>query len=387
MGNSRNSFIVVSIFIYLLLSLPFMFSATLLDNHNAPIKLLIVMLLFPQTLYVKNSIRSVKVYMMVFVIYFLLISILRSDYFVNAFLLALDVFFFWECVKLLSNDGLYQSVKKRYIQFSTIIACFVVVAAFAYKFLPSIFSYTEINDYKSYFNPLLGLINGEKERPCWYFAEPSYCGFFLGVSFLFLYSSANYSRQQKILITILFALAIFFCASLGTYIYMFITLLLSLFVKRFKRTLPLEVILYGSIIFVLVVIPQIEELQVLQYFDMETNATSFIDRQERIEMANSIMNNMSFVDKLFGCGINYAAEKYEIGLSDAYHKMFCEYGIFYLLLFLLVVRKLTKDNFTTYMFILLSFFSVIIHDSPIMLLTYLLIYKQTRYLHKKKIVK
>lgn len=50
MGNSRNSLIVVSIFIYLLLSLPFMFSATLLDNHNAPIKLLIVMLLFPQTI-------------------------------------------------------------------------------------------------------------------------------------------------------------------------------------------------------------------------------------------------------------------------------------------------------------------------------------------------
>ena len=313
---------------------------------------------------------------MVFVIYFLLISILRSDYFINAFLLALDVFFFWECVKLLSNDGLYQSVKKRYIQFSTIIACLVVVAAFAYKFLPSIFSYAEINDYKSYFNPLLGLINGEKERPCWYFAEPSYCGFFLGVSFLFLYPDKSFMKKQKIILTILFALAIFFSASLGTYIYITLTILSYFLAHRFKKSLFLEIVLYVSILFVLIVIPQIEELQLLQYYNTETNATSFIDRQERIEMANSIVGNMSFFDKLFGCGINYAAEKYGTGLSDAYHKMYCEYGIVYLLLFLSVVRKTTRENFTAYTFILLSFFSVIIHDSPVMLLSYYLIYKQ-----------
>ena len=375
MVSSKKSFIIASIYIYLLLSLPFLFGATLLDNHTLPIKLLIVVLLFPQAAAYHTISKSIYIYLSAFLLYFFLICILRSSFIINAILLAVDVAFFWECIKLLSNNEIYFSLRKRFIQFSIFVSVLIVLSAAAYKYLPSLFSYQEINDYKSYFNLFLGLINGEKERPCWYFAEPSYCGFYLGVSFFLLYANSKYKRGQKVLLISLFALAIFFTASLGTYLFIIITLLSSFFVRFFKNKFPLELVLYASILFVLFIIPQIEELQLLQVYDNDT--TSFLDRQERMNNANSLMNNMSIGEILFGYGINYSAEKFGIGLSDAYHKMYCEYGLVYLILFLSVVRKTTINNFIAYIFILLSFFSVIIHDSPIMLLSYYMIYKQS----------
>ena len=375
MGSSKKSFIIVSVFIYILLSLPFLFGATLLDNHTLPIKLLIVMLLFPQAASYHNTTKSVSVYLSIFILYFFLICIFRSSYIINAVILAVDIAFFWECVKFLNNKEIYITIKRRFIQFSIIVAAFIVLSELAYKILPGIYSYQEIDDYKSYFNPIFGLINGEKERPCWFFAEPSYCGYYLGVCFFLLYGNANFTKMQKLLIIVLFAIAIFFTASLGTYVFIFLTLLSALFTHFLKKKFFLEIVLYASILFVLIIIPQIEELQLLQVYDNDT--TSFLDRQERMNNANILMNNMSIGEVLLGYGINYSAEKYGIGLSDAYHKMYCEYGVIYLVLFLAIIRKTTVNHFTVYTFILLSFFSVIIHDSPIMLLSYYLIYKQS----------
>jgi hypothetical protein len=88
-------------------------------------------------------------------------------------------------------------------------------------------------------------------------------------------------------------------------------------------------------------------------------------------------SEMLVTDYIFGSGVGAAEKKYSYGISDAYNKLFYEQGILYLIFFLLFVRKLTKGNIAAFTYIILSYLSVIIYATPIVLIIYLYIFYQS----------
>lgn len=255
---------------------------------------------------------------------------------------------------------------------NAIVGGIIIISYLIFHKYPGLFSYSDDiagSGYHGFFNYLLGIINEDKFRPCWYFAEPSYSGFFLGFNFLMALRREYSSKKRRFIEYAVLLGGIFCTGSTGTFVYLILSMGVWFAYKSRIKTSIIEIILYCSLIFSIQVLPTIDTFS---YFSaaVERSEASFLSRQNRYNIANEVKKDMTMTDLLVGKGPEYVTVKYKEGLSDAYNKMYCEFGILFLIVFLLYVRRLTRKNLPVYCFSLMSYLSIVIFITPIILLCY-----------------
>lgn len=228
---------------------------------------------------------------------------------------------------------------------SIIIICSICVnLLFAlYNVFPSFFSYESIGDYKMAVFPLLGnvYVGGHEPRYCWYFAEPSYLGFFLALYLLVLLIIKPNKYKLK---TVLVISAGFLSGAMTFWL----CLICSAIIGIIKIFVPIRSYIYRMffavfILILLIVILTFDFEEFVLYYDIfERN--SFGDRQYRMLLSKDIMEKMSFFDYLLGKGSNYVAMVYGSGESNSYYKLVVEYGVLFTVIITYYLNRFIKND-------------------------------------------
>lgn len=371
--NYRLIFFLIIVFI--LSGQPFLFYSLVLSNTWSLI--LKIVILFALSFMLPFRLAKHGLIVATFIILFSIItSVLHPAYFKQV-LNNFPDFIFWG-VTLSTIAGNTQLRTRLYAiekNFSIVVGLSIILCYFSFKFIPSLFAFENADGYPIGINPLLGCVSIGKDRPCWFFAEPSYCGLFLGLNIFLVLSEYYSNKKRKFFNLLILSIALFFTASLGSYIYIFVALLFYA-AERFKLNQKiLRIFLYVVIVALIVILPNFEVANVM-ISGVDMKSTSYFDRQERMLNASEVMDSMSTLDFMFGKGIEYVTIKYKKGLSNAYDKFLCEYGLFYLLIVLWWLRSKLKSNIPIFAFTLISMISVIVCMAPIYLLIYLCVETQ-----------
>lgn len=372
--KSKNSFELALIIVFILLSQPFLFNVYLGPEVSYLICGVILVILAISGRAFSHFSSKLAFILIGLFIYALVSFIFNTEYVFYTLLTIFDLLFFIVVIGILRNNV---KLRFRLLAFSRSFAVFVslmiIAAHFLYLYYPGAFSHTDdFAGYHGFFNPIFGMVNDDKLRPCWYFAEPSYSGFFLGFNFLMSLKQEFKSRSNKLLTYAVLLAGIFFTSSTGAYVYLLVSLLVYLGTRISVSKWLVQLVLYGTIVVALFVIPKIDSYGLLT-LAVERNEASFLSRQNRMDIANETKESMSFGDKLIGKGASYVTVKYEEGLSDAYNKLYVEYGLLFMFVFLWFVRKMTVRNLPLHSFVFLSFLSVVICMVPINLVCYYLV--------------
>ena len=375
----RGKILLLLTFLYTLVGQPFLFSLLYLGGKQYSLKLLILLLMGGLTSIGKVVIPSkVKIIFLGFSVFYLLSGIYNFDYILNTIFLYFDVIFFYFVFIIFLNDSWFRTyLYKIDLLLAILIAVSTISSFFLFLYNPSFFLRLEVADYPVFYNRFLGMISAWNFRTTWYFAEPSYCGFYLGLHFFIFLNHTFKNRFFKYISLVLIIGGLAVTSSLGSIIYISLSFLMYLGVKLGINKKFLLAGFYVSLFTAVFILPNLNVYNLNQNA-VDVEKSSFDDRQSRMVMATKIQNEMSVTDYIFGIGVDAVAERYKYGISDAYNKLLCEQGILYMIFFLLFVRRFTKEHIAAYTYILLSYLSVIIYATPIVLLIYLSVLYQSK---------
>lgn len=295
----------------------------------------------------------------------------------------LITFFGVSAITIHKSEFIYSKILNLWKFVGILVSVSVILSFIIFIFSPSFFYVREVGSYTMFYNLLLGFIYAERLRPCWFFLEPSYCGNFLALFFL-LNLKINYRYKKirnAILITTLIAIMI--DASVGAILGMLIVLFIMFFSKKINER-KLVFVVYSLLVVLLIGMLNFDYNQFADKYLTDTK-TSFISRQNRMQNTNSYLSKMSFGEILVGAGVDAMAYEFEVGESNGYYKLLCEYGLVYTVLFLGSIIYMTRRNLLTQSFFLFSLVSLIIFHTPIVLLTLFLssFYRQNNYMTSK----
>lgn len=372
---NKKLFIFLSA-LYCMVGQPFEFSYLFLGGKQYMIKLLIILFLALFTIKVKNKPKILQkglplVGFWAFMsIIFNIESIMPTIYFI------FDVIFFAEFLIITSVlKGIPNLIYKYEMGISVFIAISCIIGTLMFLYIPDIFIYLDDMDgYPVFYNRFLGLISIWGRRYCWFFAEPSYCGFYLGVHFMLFLNCKTLKRKYQVMAMFIILIAMFTVFSKGTILYLPAALIIY-YVDKFNAKIHLSrrllsSFIYFALFYVIIILPKMDVDNISPNTQVNVSQeTSFDDRQERAIMADKVLNELGG-QLIIGCGMEGVTRKFHIGISDAYRKMFVEQGLFFFVLFMIFLRKFTYDNFAVHTYICMSFLSVIIHLAPISLIIY-----------------
>ena len=371
----NNLFILTLIFCFF--SQPFIFEAVFFNAFLSNIvKVILIIALIGRCKPFRFG-KTESSIMLFLMVYFFIQMVINTVYIKQVFIVLPDIIFVFIILFLLSkNKTQSASFLNLEIKLSVFIAALIIISKLAFTYTPSLFSSREIGGYPTFFNYLLGLVNPGKDRPSWFFAEPSYSGFYLGLNFILLTQEKYPSLYKKIVHLIIIGAAIYSTASMGTYAYILLSLPFLLLnrtrVNKNFITLGVAVAIYA----VLLISSSYDLFLIDQdLFDLESHGVG--GRQDRMANAEAVMASGSFLNVLFGHGLECVTFLYKEGISDAYHKLYCEWGLLFTIAFFYFVWKLTRKNVAAFVFIAASYFSICIHMSPIIMIIYYLIYYQS----------
>lgn len=375
----QTKFLIFLTFIYTLFGQPFLFSWLHLGGKQFSLKLFVLLLLIIITFSKKCKCpKKVSTTFGAFSILFLISAVYNINFFTATLFYYFDVIYIYVVLINFINNVDYRNLLYK-IDFYLvhIVAASTIISLVAYFYNPGMFLTLDVADYPVFYNRFIGMISAWNLRTCWYFAEPSYCGFYLGVHFI-LYLSREYeSIRNKILSLLLIAGGLLVTASMGSAIYITLSIIVYIAIKlRISKKLILSG-LYISLITATVILPYFD-VHSLNQDAVDMEKSSFDDRQNRMFLAIKMRQEMGPLDYVFGSGVDASAVKYSYGLSDVYNKIFVEQGLVFMVLFLLVVRKFLKEDVPTLTYVFLSYLSVIIHATPIVMVVYLATYYQSK---------
>lgn len=351
---------------YLLLSSPFMFSGIWFSNFIIPyvIKAALLIIVAIMTLRYKLTSQSVLL-IAICLLYTTINAILHPNSAGQSIADLEDILFgifSWNLIKRSRDKEQYANLL---IIFSFVIATLLLIETLFFLIIPSLFTYTEVIGYEVFYNKILGLVSIDNLRPCWFFAEPSYCGSFLMLN-MFIFRNFVFPRKKwkRIYYLVVFA-GFISTASFGAIVAFGLTLGM-LIAKRFLRVGNVLIIasLFIAVISYLTVFQNYESLE-----SELIRTHSFAARQERVKMGKELRESMGTTDMLIGMGVNAASFKYDVGLSDAYNKMYIENGALFLIIYLMIVYRLLKKDIIVLSALVLSLMTVIVQIFPLTLLT------------------
>ena len=377
--NKRKALLITAVAIlYCLIGQPFIFTDVRFGGRLFSIKFVLLILLlvigFSSSKYSK---KHGQVWGMC-ALYALLALIFHIDCYPGVLLFFFDASFFFCIFSLAYKDPVFREIiYKADIYFSIFIGVTILACYFAFQSVPGIFLSIDIGDYPVFYHWFLGTVSAWGGRVVGYFNEPSYTGFYIGIHFFLLIGAEFVKFRWRILILILFLADLLVVLSLGAFIYMSMSLIV-LFVAKVLRinSRLIKTGIFAGLLFAIFILPSFNVYNMSQDI-VEIESTSTDDRQYRMVLGDKVVNDMTMIDLFVGKGIDSVAKIYKIGLSDAYRKLYVEYGLLFLLFFMWFLNKMLGKNLPGYCYILLSCLSIIIVTTPIALLAYLSFYTQS----------
>lgn len=378
---SRKSwFLVVLSFIFILLSPPFYFYSMYFPSKIIPgaIRALILcyLLLNINTARGKHLINNAISCGTFLVFYTLFSVVLNIDYAAHLAHISMCLLFSVVVfIYIMNYDEYVIGVKIILKALILLISFSVIISPVLFLFMPSLFIQMFFDDYYITFNPLLGSIETQGFRPCWYFAEPSYCGFFLGLSLL-LVLGMDMSKKNKLIFSSIIIVAVIVSNSMSSILFLapslFIWLIRNILNRKFY-----SLILGISLVIVNVSIVTVDFDSLLEKYEVsfKKKNSSFEDRKDKIVNSRRFLQSMGVIDFIIGAGIDSSADKFGTGESNGYYKLICEYGIIFTLVFLIVANRLTSKDMAIKTFFFLSLMSVIIFWTPVVLLLLMIVYR------------
>ena len=216
-----------------------------------------------------------------------------------------DLIFFMFCFSfyIIQKDmqNLKVKVIKVWVGIVSLASISSVLSCVLYAFLPSTFFPAGYDGYATVINPL-GFIHLETGgfRPSWFFAEPSYLGFYLGANLLFVYRyyKTRLPKSAFKLFMMIYLLSCFTVQSGTIVVSLAFSFLISIFYKlAFKSTTTLYWLLVALMIVVLIVVLELDLMEIYTSYNL---LSSLGDRQSRMISSAEIYQDMSAWEYLWG---------------------------------------------------------------------------------------
>jgi hypothetical protein len=253
------------------------------------------------------------------------------------------------------------------------------------------------DSFNTFFNPVLGVISTKNlaflnvGRVSWFMSEPSYSGFLQGLNiFWFLKRKHLISKRKYKWGLGLSILALLFTISMGSWVSLIVAIVMYAFYKLFLFFIDSDNISYRSIYFFLTIvfvtlvfaIIFIDYVKIGYYFIMEVinnldKYSSLDDRASRIENSLKLIRNMNFFEFLFGYGPGTIETIYNSGESNGWLKSLIEVGFLPTFLYLMLIFRfvlVNKRNFLLFLFIAVSFNTIIIQYTPMIVVYIVILY-------------
>ncbi len=400
LNNTLHKWIVFSLFAYILLFNPFITDVIVPKT----IRFIPPLIFFSLAFYIlfANCRKSLKkiVLLVLFLSLFLVVWLIQNTLIISQTILVISSI----CLALFLFGLLY----KKQVNINLLIKYwnYVVWVSIIMSILSFIFfnffnnltfinkplgSYSESN---SYLSPLFGVIS-EKNilqfklgRVSWLLSEPSYLGFFQVLNFFWFKYLEKWRNYPYGKLGKLMAITGLFCSlSLGSWISFLIAFFIST-INNFifiRKKLNLQKI-NKNIVFILIVlvctIAFNDQLKnVFQFFnDFYENIdkySSLENRNERVENSTAIFNSSNYIQIFMGLGPGTIEDTYQFGESNGWLKSIIEEGIILTLLYMLsflIMILYNKKNLFLSCFVLISFNSVILVFSPVIIFYLLMLY-------------
>ena len=287
------------------------------------------------------------------------------------------IYFF--CFYLLCERSAELRTKLVNIWFFLIVGFMIlsIIGSLLFKFIPGIYHWSGEGGYDTVHCSLLGSIHvsSENSRLSWYFAEPSYFGFFLGFNMLVItkYGKEIYGKKYKLLLLLALLLCIL-VSSNTLYVTLFITLFFCSIQKLGWFSMKkIQLFLIISVFMALLIFPNTDLYNVYQQYE-QVAESSLADRQSRLQISSSLFHDLSIRDYFWGIGGEQIGNLYGKGESNAFYKMFIEYGSLSILLHILFIYKFLSCNMYAFVFAIVGLNAVIIHLTPMFILNILVLH-------------
>lgn len=281
-----------------------------------------------------------------------------------------NLFFMMTIYLFVSSKIKANYIVSKFINISVFISILTLIAFIGISTDTIPFSSQEIAGYDVNFNYLFGSVQNKSSffQAHYYFLEPSYYGFFLGFSFLYLFQLKQIKFKFLKLIPILISGLILFSFTFYTALVIgFISFLVYKISNIFLNPRLLSKVFLVSFVFL--------SLTSSQFIDKAKEtifiaSSSFNQRIQRIDLSLETIRTMNATEKLFGKGTGYINndKSRDLKESNSYLKVLVENGLIVLTLWILIIYFLLRDNPPLLMYILVSLHAVVLLETPFFIL-------------------
>lgn len=359
-----------------LLCIPFAISQIFINKYVN------LLLLIPISIYLiinaplkRNSLKVL--------LYSTIIMILYSSYYIiaglgymNNLIIQLVYSVFMLSIYLYISSGTHiETATKLFVKIILLISIISIFASLGSNSGIIPFPKRNLGGYDIGFNYILGGISYGRifDRPQFYFAEPSYLGFFLGFGLLFI-KQLDWIKKKKIKLVIVFVSGIlsFSFTFYAAIIIGIIAEIVYFAIKSFFKPTTISKIYFVT--FIVISTVYITQLDKIANSSVSNLALSFNSRQERIGISLSAIKNMSFTEFIVGKGSGFIVsdKTREIAESDPYIRTLVENGLIILIIYLLIIYIFLKNSPSLLLYTLVALHSVVILETPFFILIILL---------------
>ena len=243
-------------------------------------------------------------------------------------------------------------------------------AFITYNFNLLPYSFSRVDQYVYYFNPLVGYVFVKDfagmvlGRACHYMLEPSYLAFFLTTNFWFVNSLPFSSVVKKISRVILF-LGAFCTLSTGSWVVFAIVFSIAgiyWLIKKFNFNEQLTRYgIYALLAVGLILLVSIPKETMIKFF----GASSYKDRDNRMTESFFILATSGVDNILLGHAPGFIEKNFDKGESNQFVKLILEEGVIFTIVVIYFIITCLKRNFKFMLAVLIFLNSVVILWTPL----------------------
>lgn len=365
-----------------------------------------ILLMGVYLIYISNfKEKALKMYLLVMIGLFYFFYWLLNDTFIasNALILIYSCIMLYMVISINTNKRTNEILTNVWDKFVWLSIISTVISFFLFNILNRV-GYKETtlgnyNEFNTFFNPVLGVVSVRNivsltfGRISWFTSEPSYMGFIHGLNIFWFLSRKKKIVKRKFQLGIgLSILSFVFTFSFGSWLSILISIIVFIIfniILFFLNAITInkkKIIIYIVLILVILSLCTIfyEYIRIAFVFfsDFTSNLdkySSLDDRSSRIENSANMIKEMDIGKFMFGYGPGSIESMFERGESNGWLKSFIEIGVFPVILYIIVIFQfvlLDRKNLFLFVFLIISFNSIIIMYSPLVIFYLVMLYFQ-----------
>lgn len=347
-------FITMLVYIYVILSPPFVFSAYI--PFEVRVMLEVIPLLF-LLMAIHNTQHNFLVYICIWSMLVLIMFLNSESALISVAYSYSKLIFLFSIIPIVcASSFVFHLIRKFWFWIWFFISSSVIMTFLVYQLDLVDFAHLDFSEiserapYNYYNNLFLGNIIRHRvfdfsvPKISWYIFEPGLLAFFLGLNVLIadsVYRHSSHSREFKIL-NLLAGFATF-STTFFIFSALYLTIKLSSHgrLKKFAFFIaPIAVAILSWYIYLALMDPDIAKF------------TSFDERVSRLGVAHSILSNSSILGFLFGNGIGISTTVSDGGISSGVMSILVERGFLILIFLSFIFYKYTRHNKAVLLYIL-----------------------------------